>query len=133
MKKTSSRVNGFTLIELLIVVAIMGILAAIAVPAYQDYVTQSRRAEAQSTLMQLQLAMERWRANGSSYSASVTDVCGSPCANTSYYNFSITLVGDEGYSLSAPAQGTQATRDSSCTPLTLSQASAKGPSGCWKS
>ena len=45
--------KGFTLIELLIAVAIVGILAAVAVPAYGDYIARSRRAEAISNLQNL--------------------------------------------------------------------------------
>ncbi len=51
--------RGFTLIELLIAVVIVGILSAIAYPAYQNSVTQSRRADAQGALTQLSNAMER--------------------------------------------------------------------------
>lgn len=49
--------KGFTLIELMIVVAIIGILAAVALPAYQDYTTKSKASEAMSLVAALQTAL----------------------------------------------------------------------------
>ena len=59
MKKMNEKNTGFTLIELMIVVAIVGILAGIAYPSYQDSVRKSRRADAKAALMGFANAMER--------------------------------------------------------------------------
>ena len=66
--------KGFTLIELLIVVAIIGILAAIAIPMYSNYMVRARRADAKTALEQLRAAQEMRRAETGSYSTSLAQL-----------------------------------------------------------
>ena len=66
--------SGFSLIELMIVVAIIGILATIAMPSYNNYVIRGSRAAAQTELLQLAAVQEKIYLNFNAYTDSVPDV-----------------------------------------------------------
>lgn len=61
------RGSGFTLIELMIVVAVIGILMAIAIPNYSEYVTRSRITEATSTLSDMRVKLEQYFQDNRTY------------------------------------------------------------------
>jgi prepilin-type N-terminal cleavage/methylation domain-containing protein len=67
--------NGFTLIELMIVVAIIGILASIAYPSYQESILKSRRADAKGALLGFANAMERHFTETNSYRKAYLQGC----------------------------------------------------------
>jgi type IV pilus assembly protein PilE len=69
------RQGGFTLIELMITVAVIGILAAIAFPSYQDSVRKSRRTDGKNALTQAVANMERYYTENNTYATA--NICGS--------------------------------------------------------
>jgi type IV pilus assembly protein PilE len=125
--------KGFTLIEVMIVVVIIGILAAIAYPSYTRYVAQSTRAEGLSALMRLANLQEQYYLDNRKYTTDLSELIGADPYITEHGNYSVTSSGTSSFTLKAVAQGMQASRDSSCTPLTITDTGAKGPSAeCWK-
>ena len=79
---------GFTLIEILIVVAIVGILAAIAVPMYNDYITRGQLVEAHTGLGQFRVQMEQQFQDARSYKGAGLDGCGAKApADAKYFTF----------------------------------------------
>ena len=118
---------GFTLIELCIVVVIVAILAAVAIPSYQKYVRDSRRQEAQQGLLTLSLLMERSFARAGSYPNTLpsTDL------PTAYYSFSLDA-SSSATSFKIQAAPTGAQSGDSCGTMTLNQAGQKTPANCWR-
>jgi len=121
--------QGFTLIELMIVVAIIGILASIAIPAYSDYVKRGKAAEATSTLANLRVQIEQYYQDNRTY-------VGFACNPTQkYFTYSCTTQTATTYTLNAAGKSAQ---DMGSFEFTLNQANARtskfdGTTGatCW--
>ncbi len=109
------RTHGFTLIELMIVVAIIGILAMIALPAYNDYITRSKIQEATSQLSDLRVKMESSYMDNRMYGTAT--VCGISTllpapAGTKYFTYTCVsgnanATGDQTYTITAVGAPTQ--------------------------
>lgn len=121
MKAVNTKTLGFTLIELMVVVAVIGILAAIAYPSYQKYVLKSQRADAHDSLMRIQLQQERYRANHPSYSTELTALAGidSNISDDEHYQLALDDVSASGYTVTAtPLSGGRQAKDV-CTSISL--------------
>lgn len=142
--------RGFTLMEVMITVAIIGIIASIAFPSYQDYVLRAKRGDAKVALLSLQLSQEKYRANcvqyatgfhASTYSCTsggTHNMVRSPVTSPDgYYTLGITSAATSAYEITATPSSTHS--DSVCGTYTISLAAgviSKTATGdddyCWK-
>lgn len=139
--------SGFTLIEVMITVVIIGILAAIAYPSYQQYVLRGNRSEAMALLNEAAAREERYFAQNNAYVTDQNAIGDLKLRNTSgnivtsdtgKYQLRVSAPTDSGgYLLTATPQGVQA-KDTQCANFTLDATGTKGVSGtgsvseCWK-
>ena len=135
--------RGFSLIELMIVVLVIGILAAIAIPAFQNYVTRAARTKATRALLDLAGREERYFYSNNTYTTATASVglpttyCVDSCSDARFYTVTIPSASSSDYTLQAAPGGTQLQQDTQCGTLTLNRAGVKTPAQssarCWGS
>lgn len=89
-----NRSKGFTLIEVMIVVVVIGILAAIAIPSYQDYVRKAKLADAKAEILKAATKLQQHKAR--SYNFKGFDVADAEFSADTLKNFNIEIVDGEG-------------------------------------
>ncbi len=136
-----NRVRGFTLIELMVVVAIIGVTAAVAIPSYTSYILKSHRSAAINGVLDLASRQARYYTTNNTYSTSMT-VLGYPTdpmpigsSQDPSYNLSVASANATAFSVQAVPVDKQ-TRDA-CGTYTYSDMGVKGISAgtvkeCWK-
>ncbi|WP_219339049.1 type IV pilin protein [Tepidicella baoligensis] len=124
------RKSGFTLLEMMIVVAIIGIIASIAIPAYQEYVRQGRRAAAAAGILDIAQDLERWRLNSPSYAGCPSGTDNNQCGTTDvdFVSFSVSNLSATTYTVTATISN-----DNTCPTMSIDQSGIRGGNAaCWK-
>lgn len=120
MRTRKGQTKGFTLIEIMIVIAIVGILASIAVPMYDGYITKSRRVDAQIGLRNAAMVMERCRTQSFTYE----DCDARVDAQSPEKYYSLLVSGDTAttFTITAtPVTGKSQAGDTKCTSASINQ------------
>jgi len=131
--------TGFTLIELMIAVAIVGILAAIAVPNYSEYVKRASRAEAASALLDAANKQEQYFVDNRAYTNKLTDLGVQSKTENGHFELEAKAENNT-FTITAKPIAGAVKGDADCTELSINELglkSAKGTKGdsdvkyCW--
>ena len=131
------QMKGFTLIELMIVVAIVGILSAIAIGFYGDNVIAANRTEGRAAMAQVAGSLEKCRSLYGSYNHASCNVVLPMATESNYYNIAATAIAATSFTLTAtPVAGGPQANDTDCTTITLTNTGIKSGTGadsteCW--
>ncbi|WP_306670917.1 type IV pilin protein [Endozoicomonas sp. SESOKO3] len=130
--------SGFTLIELMIVVAIIGIIVAVAIPSYQQYVFESRRTDAHVALMTAAAEQEKFYTYDNAYTTDINNLGGATSPD-GHYTIAVTATNTT-YTLTATANSSSGQfEDTDCRIITLNHLGARASlnstaaasTGCW--
>ncbi len=103
------KVRGFTLIELMIVVVVVAILAAVAVPAYTEYIQRGKLVEATSSLSEMRVRMEQYFQDNRTYVGACVAGTAAPLPAGRYFTYACSNLSTTGFTVTATgiaAQGT---------------------------
>jgi len=135
---TRPRHRGFTLVELVITVAVIGILAAVALPSYQEYLKRSNRSSAQSLMLDLANREQQYLLDNRAFlgggASAVTTLLpsGVPTEVSKYYTLTITTTAGPPPTFEVKATPNAGTVMAGETPFTLDQDGTKLPAGKWQ-